>query len=200
MVCSRSWGVSPKTSVLSLWLTMRWRLFAASFFRPSLIWEVQHNTHRFIPLTRKSLSAFGVSCWHWILNHAAELDLQGNVLTKLPDAVAEMEHLTSISLAKNSFSVFPDKLTEIATLERMNLEGNQIIGNICLWEQKHFFYMAKLKLCFFFSFFFPTEIPVDKLSDMPALKWLNVQANPLDPNTLSALQSPHSFEVLTTQS
>uniref|UniRef100_H3BVR4 Leucine rich repeat containing 20 n=1 Tax=Tetraodon nigroviridis TaxID=99883 RepID=H3BVR4_TETNG len=97
-----------------------------------------------------------------------ELDLQGNVLTKLPDAVAEMQHLTSISLAKNSFSVFPDKLTEIATLERINLEGNHI-----------------------------TEIPVDKLCEMPALKWLNVRANPLDSNTLSALQSPRSFEVLT---
>lgn len=45
-----------------------------------------------------------------------------------------------------------------------------------------------------------TEIPVDKLCEMPALKWLNVRANPLDSNTLSALQSPHRFEVLTTQS
>uniref|UniRef100_A0A4W6EZY9 Leucine rich repeat containing 20 n=1 Tax=Lates calcarifer TaxID=8187 RepID=A0A4W6EZY9_LATCA len=58
-----------------------------------------------------------------------ELDLQGNVLTKLPDAVGEMEHLTSINLANNSFSIFPDKLTEIATLERINLEGNSITGN-----------------------------------------------------------------------
>ncbi|TWW81945.1 leucine-rich repeat-containing protein 20 [Takifugu rubripes] len=100
-----------------------------------------------------------------------ELDLQGNVLTKLPDVVADMEHLTSISLANNTFSIFPDKLTEIATLERINLEGNRI-----------------------------TEIPVDKLSEMPALKWLNVRSNPLDSNTLSALQSPHKFDILTTQS
>ncbi|XP_039643414.1 leucine-rich repeat-containing protein 20 [Perca fluviatilis] len=89
-----------------------------------------------------------------------ELDLQGNVLTKLPDAVGEMEHLTSINLANNSFSIFPEKITEIATLERVNLEGNSI-----------------------------TEIPVEKLSDMPALKWLNVRSNPLDSNTQSALQS-----------
>ncbi|KAK9530278.1 hypothetical protein VZT92_011790 [Zoarces viviparus] len=94
-----------------------------------------------------------------------ELDVRGNVLTKLPDIVGEMEHLTSINLADNSFSIFPDKLSEIATLERINLEGNGI-----------------------------TEIPVEKLSDMPALKWLNVKSNPLDSNTQSALQSPHSFE------
>ncbi|XP_041819092.1 leucine-rich repeat-containing protein 20 isoform X2 [Chelmon rostratus] len=98
-----------------------------------------------------------------------ELDLRGNVLTKLPDAVAEMEHLTCINLANNSFSIFPDKLTEIATLERINLEGNSI-----------------------------TEIPVEKLSTMPALKWLNVKSNPLDSNTQAALQSPHNFDIVST--
>ncbi|XP_042371036.1 leucine-rich repeat-containing protein 20 [Plectropomus leopardus] len=94
-----------------------------------------------------------------------ELDLRGNVLTKLPDTVGEMGHLTCINLANNSFSIFPDKLTEIATLERINLEGNSI-----------------------------AEIPVEKLSDMPALKWLNVKSNPLDSNTQSALQSTQSFQ------
>ncbi|XP_022598335.1 leucine-rich repeat-containing protein 20 isoform X2 [Seriola dumerili] len=98
-----------------------------------------------------------------------ELDLQGNVLTKLPDAVGEMVHLTSINLANNSFSTFPDKLTEIATLERINLEGNSL-----------------------------TEIPAEKLSAMPALKWLNVKSNPLDSNTQSALQSPLKFDILST--
>ncbi|KAG8008649.1 Leucine-rich repeat-containing protein 20 [Nibea albiflora] len=95
-----------------------------------------------------------------------ELDLHGNVLTKLPDAVGEMKHLTSINLANNSFSVFPDKLTEIATLERINLEGNSI-----------------------------TEIPVEKLSAMPALKCLNMKSNPLDLNTQPALQSPQNFDI-----
>ncbi|KAM3591876.1 uncharacterized protein V6R79_008918 [Siganus canaliculatus] len=99
-----------------------------------------------------------------------ELDLQGNVLTKLPDTVAEMEHLTCINLANNSFTIFPDKLTHIDTLERINLEGNSI-----------------------------PEIPVEKLSGMPALKWLNVKSNPLDSNTQSALQSPHKFDILLTK-
>ncbi|XP_063338040.1 leucine-rich repeat-containing protein 20 isoform X2 [Pelmatolapia mariae] len=98
-----------------------------------------------------------------------ELDLQGNVLTKLPDSVSEMKHLTSINLANNKFSIFPDKLTEIATLEHIDLQGNSL-----------------------------TEVPLEKLSDMPSLKWLNVKSNPLDSNTKSALQSPRKFDILST--
>lgn len=64
-----------------------------------------------------------------VSTHVADLDLRGNVLTKLPDSVAEMKQLTCINLANNRFSIFPDKLTEIATLERINLEGNSITGN-----------------------------------------------------------------------
>ncbi|XP_005794642.1 leucine-rich repeat-containing protein 20 isoform X1 [Xiphophorus maculatus] len=98
-----------------------------------------------------------------------ELDLQGNIFTKLPDEVGEMEHLTSINLANNSFSIFPEKLTEIATLERIDLEGNSI-----------------------------TELPLEKLSAMPALKWLNIKSNPLSSSIQSALQSPYNFEILLT--
>ncbi|KAM4715330.1 leucine-rich repeat-containing protein 20 isoform 1-T2 [Anableps anableps] len=99
-----------------------------------------------------------------------ELDLQGNIFTKLPDEVGEMEHMTCINLANNSFSIFPEKLTEIATLERIDLEGNSI-----------------------------TELPLEKLSAMPALKWLNVKSNPLSSGTQSALQSPYKFEILLTK-
>lgn len=63
-----------------------------------------------------------------------------------------------------------------------------------------FTYPATLQLYFFTFFLRPAEIPVDKLSEMPALKWLNVRSNPLDSKSLSALQSPHHFDILTTQS
>lgn len=96
-----------------------------------------------------------------------ELDLQGNVLTKLPETVGEMKHLININLANNKFSVFPEKLTEIHTLEKVNLEGNDI-----------------------------TEIPLEKLSAMPALKWINMKANPLDKDTVTAIQSPQNYEIL----
>ncbi|KAG7250275.1 hypothetical protein CRUP_007298 [Coryphaenoides rupestris] len=100
---------------------------------------------------------------------ADNLDLHCNVLTKLPDAVADVEHLKNIDLANNSFSVFPEKLLEIPTLETINLEGNTI-----------------------------TEIPVERLSAMPALKWINVKSNPLDKDTLAAVQTPHKCEILFT--
>lgn len=96
-----------------------------------------------------------------------ELDLQGNVLTKLPDAIGDMTHLTSINLANNKFSVFPEKLTDIATLEMINLEGNTI-----------------------------SELPLEKLSTMSALKSINIKSNPLGKESEAALQSPHSFDIL----
>lgn len=135
------------------------------------------------------------------MKYLAELDLHGNVLTKLPDVVGEMQHLTSINLANNSLSIFPDKLTEIATLETINLEGNSITGNKDLLKHVvcvggiFVYFKLYLTLCYMYS---SAEIPVEKLSNMPALKWLNLKSNPLDSNTQSALQSPHKFDILST--
>ncbi|AWP17839.1 Leucine-rich repeat-containing protein 20 isoform 4 [Scophthalmus maximus] len=113
------------------------------------------------------------------------LDLSNCKLISFPDGVFKVlrsvsENICVVTLADNElkaisskfFSTFTqlrDKLTEIATLETINLEGNSI-----------------------------TEIPVEKLSNMPALKWLNLKSNLLDSNTQSALQSPHKFDILST--
>ncbi|KAM9424380.1 leucine-rich repeat-containing protein 20 [Pholidichthys leucotaenia] len=132
-----------------------------------VLWHVTENIH-VITLADNEMKAIS-SKFFLTFTQLRELDLQGNVLTKLPDAVAEVKHLTSINLARNNFSSFPDKLTEIATLERINMEGNGI-----------------------------TEIPMEKLCGMQALKWLNVKSNPLDSNTKSALGSPHKFDILST--
>lgn len=134
-----------------------------------------------------------------VLKYLAELDLEGNVLTKLPDSVSEMKHLTSINLANNKFSIFPDKLTEIATLERIDLQGNSLTGKKELLMYPLCEKGTYLHISVFLSFkFSSTEVPLEKLSDMPSLKWLNVKSNPLDSNTKSALQSPHKFDILST--
>ncbi|KAJ8365723.1 hypothetical protein SKAU_G00145540 [Synaphobranchus kaupii] len=99
-----------------------------------------------------------------------ELDLEGNALSKLPDAAGELQHLRSINLARNKFSTFPERLTEIHTLEKINLEGNEI-----------------------------TEIPVEKLSAMPALISVNMNSNPVHKDVLASIQSSVKFELLTTE-
>uniref|UniRef100_A0A8C6T789 Leucine rich repeat containing 20 n=1 Tax=Neogobius melanostomus TaxID=47308 RepID=A0A8C6T789_9GOBI len=104
-----------------------------------------------------------------IFTQLRELNLHGNVLTKVPDAVVEMEHLSNINLSKNNFSVFPEKLTEMSALERIDLEGTTSAVQY---------------------------VPVEKLLSMPSLKWINLRSNPLNPQTVSALQSPHNFELL----
>lgn len=105
-------------------------LFMDSIFKKSLCWCVLFILHAGHLTNADRRRTDKANPWFTcVLKYLAELDLQGNVLTKLPDAVGEMEHLTCINLANNSFSIFPDKLTEIATLERINLEGNSITGN-----------------------------------------------------------------------
>ncbi|KAG1930431.1 leucine-rich repeat-containing protein 20 isoform X2 [Pimephales promelas] len=79
-----------------------------------------------------------------------ELDLQGNVLTKLPEAVGDMQHLVNINISKNKLTVFPERLMDVRSLEHISLEGNDI-----------------------------TDLPVEKLSLMPSLKTVDVRCNPL---------------------
>ncbi|KTG03489.1 hypothetical protein cypCar_00047366 [Cyprinus carpio] len=94
-----------------------------------------------------------------------EVDLQGNVLTTLPEAVANMQHLISIDLSRNKLRVFPERLTDVSSLQHISVEGNQI-----------------------------TELPMEKLSLMPALKSVDVRSNPLTPEAASF---PHHFTLLT---
>uniref|UniRef100_A0A673MQA7 Leucine-rich repeat protein SHOC-2 n=1 Tax=Sinocyclocheilus rhinocerous TaxID=307959 RepID=A0A673MQA7_9TELE len=93
------------------------------------------------------------------------VDLQGNVLTTLPEAVGNMQHLISIDLSRNKLRVFPERLTDVSSLQHISVEGNQI-----------------------------TELPMEKLSLMPALKSVDVRSNPLTPEAASF---PHLFTLLT---
>ncbi|XP_071986616.1 leucine-rich repeat-containing protein 20 isoform X2 [Engystomops pustulosus] len=58
-----------------------------------------------------------------------ELNLEGNLLAKLPHEVSQSSKLRIINLSKNKFDTFPVELTEIQCIENINLEDNQIKGN-----------------------------------------------------------------------
>ncbi|MCJ8738887.1 hypothetical protein PDJAM_G00040990 [Pangasius djambal] len=79
-----------------------------------------------------------------------ELDLQGNMLTKLPDAIGGMQHLISIDLSNNNFSVFPEQLTNVHTLKNINMSGNQI-----------------------------SEVPWERVCAMSSLSVVDLRSNPL---------------------
>ncbi|XP_007897338.1 leucine-rich repeat-containing protein 20 [Callorhinchus milii] len=97
-----------------------------------------------------------------------ELNLEGNSLKQLPDAVMSLMHLTAINLARNKFSVFPEQLTEVKTLENINLEENQIV-----------------------------EVPVEKIRSLPSLKILNLKSNPLSTEALAMCHSDSQHHILT---
>ncbi|KAM4636709.1 leucine-rich repeat-containing protein 20 [Discoglossus pictus] len=80
-----------------------------------------------------------------------ELNLEGNVLKKLPDEVGGLTELKSINLAKNKFENFPESLLNAFSIENINLEDNQI-----------------------------KDIPLEKLSSTPSLRLVNLKGNPLN--------------------
>ncbi|KAK7135136.1 hypothetical protein R3I93_018289 [Phoxinus phoxinus] len=107
-----------------------------------------HNIHT-ISLANNHIKALS-NKFFLTFTQLREVDLQGNVLTKLPEAVGDMEHLVNINLSKNKLTVFPERLADVRSLEHISVEGNQI-----------------------------TDLPVEKLSLMASLKTLDVRCNPL---------------------
>uniref|UniRef100_A0A8C9URC8 Leucine rich repeat containing 20 n=1 Tax=Spermophilus dauricus TaxID=99837 RepID=A0A8C9URC8_SPEDA len=57
-----------------------------------------------------------------------ELHLEGNFLHRLPTEVGSLQHLKVIDLSRNQFQDFPEQLTTLPSLETINLEENEIVG------------------------------------------------------------------------
>lgn len=57
-----------------------------------------------------------------------ELNLEGNLLHRLPEELGSLLHLRAINLARNKFRRFPEPLAAAPALESIDLEGNEIAG------------------------------------------------------------------------
>ncbi|XP_064001729.1 leucine-rich repeat-containing protein 20 isoform X1 [Pogoniulus pusillus] len=96
-----------------------------------------------------------------------ELNLSGNYLHRLPEEVTSLLHLQAINLSRNRFRRFPEPLAAVTTLETIDLEENEI-----------------------------TEVPVEKLATMTALRSLNLQANPVAPELRLLVRPLVPFDLL----
>ncbi|XP_054238472.1 leucine-rich repeat-containing protein 20 isoform X2 [Indicator indicator] len=96
-----------------------------------------------------------------------ELNLSGNYLHRLPEEVTSLLHLQAINLSRNRFRRFPEPLAAVTTLQTIDLEENEI-----------------------------TEVPVEKLASMTALRSLNLQANPVSPEVRLLVRPLVPFDLL----
>ncbi|XP_078496561.1 leucine-rich repeat-containing protein 20 [Lissotriton helveticus] len=97
-----------------------------------------------------------------------ELNLEGNLFSKLPEEIGTLLHLKTINLSKNKFTEFPEQLASVKSLETINLEENQI-----------------------------TDVPVDKLNSMQSLICVNLKSNPLNAESQNLSKPVVKFELLT---
>jgi internalin A len=59
-------------------------------------------------------------------NRATELDLSGLSLTKLPDALSNLEHLQTLSLNINQLMEIPEWIGQLTQLQMLSLHSNQL--------------------------------------------------------------------------
>ncbi|XP_015143707.1 leucine-rich repeat-containing protein 20 isoform X1 [Gallus gallus] len=96
-----------------------------------------------------------------------ELNLEGNLLHRLPQELGSLLHLRTINLARNKFRHFPEPLVAAPALESINLEGNEI-----------------------------AEVPTEALANMSSLRSLNLRANPVCPAVRLLVRPLVPFELL----
>uniref|UniRef100_A0A8V0ZEN9 Leucine-rich repeat protein SHOC-2 n=1 Tax=Gallus gallus TaxID=9031 RepID=A0A8V0ZEN9_CHICK len=88
--------------------------------------SVTQGIHR-ISLANNELKALGAR-FATTFSQLRELNLEGNLLHRLPQELGSLLHLRTINLARNKFRHFPEPLVAAPALESINLEGNEIAG------------------------------------------------------------------------
>uniref|UniRef100_A0A3P9MZV9 Leucine rich repeat containing 20 n=1 Tax=Poecilia reticulata TaxID=8081 RepID=A0A3P9MZV9_POERE len=139
------------------------------------------------------------------------LDLSNCQLISFPDGVFKVlrtvsENIRIVTLADNKMKAISSKFFSTFT----QLRGRDKHASLCSFSHS---YSIKNEAVVF-TLFAPqmstevehltsinlanNKLPLEKLSAMPALKWLNIKSNPLSSSIQSALQSPYNFEILLT--
>ncbi|XP_062436070.1 leucine-rich repeat-containing protein 20 isoform X1 [Rhea pennata] len=145
--------------------------------------SVADGIHR-ITLANNELKAL-TSRFMTTFSQLRELDLEGNLLHRLPEEVRSLPHLRAINLSRNRFRRFPEPLAAVSTLETIELEENEIAGR----TRSKGAIATRGALCL-------ADVPVELLAAMRSLRRLNLRANPLGAE-LRALAGPLvPFELL----
>ncbi|NXC51311.1 LRC20 protein, partial [Penelope pileata] len=121
---------------------------------------------RHISLANNELRALG-SRFATAFSQLQELNLEGNLLHRLPQELGSLLHLRAVNLARNKFRSFPEALTAAPALESINLEGNEI-----------------------------ADVPTEALASMASLRSLNLRANPVCPAVRLLVRPLVPFELL----
>ncbi|XP_065602179.1 leucine-rich repeat-containing protein 20 [Cyrtonyx montezumae] len=127
--------------------------------------SVTQGIHR-ISLANNELKALGAR-FATTFSQLRELNLEGNLLHRLPQELGSLLYLRTINLARNKFRHFPEPLAAAPALESINLEGNEI-----------------------------AEVPTEALATMSSLRSLNLRANPVCPAVRLLVRPLVPFELL----
>ncbi|XP_052762950.1 leucine-rich repeat-containing protein 20-like [Mya arenaria] len=86
------------------------------------------------------------------------IDIQQNLIVSLPDEMKELTELTRLDVSNNKLETFPEQICDCPKLQLVSLRENRM-----------------------------SDLNITKVQSMPALKGLDVQDNPLSPETVSKL-------------
>ncbi|XP_073541829.1 leucine-rich repeat-containing protein 20 isoform X1 [Phyllobates terribilis] len=118
-----------------------------------------------------------------------ELNIDGNFLEKLPHEASLLCNLKIINLARNKLGTFPDELTEMQCIESINLEGNQIKGQVHGTTLHYLTQPSERE-----RQFLKENIPIETLKCLPRLSSVNLKLNPINKDALNL--SDIKFELL----
>ncbi|KAK9498989.1 hypothetical protein O3M35_003514 [Rhynocoris fuscipes] len=130
-----------------------------------------------------------------LMRHTAlkACNLSSNVITKIPPKFAvKFSLITELNLSNNQMSKLPDELADLAELERLDISHNAFIN------LPHVAYKMPKLTTLNASNNHIVEIDVERLKGSPSLVEVDLQNNPIPPNTIAALNNLTTIRVTLT--